>query len=50
MPTSLDRWLDEWVFGVADRSEYVAKLGDERFAKLKPKPAPSGSVDYGEYR
>lgn len=47
---ALDRWLDEWVFGLADRSEYVAKMGEERFAALKPKPAPSGSVDYGEYR
>jgi glutaconate CoA-transferase, subunit A len=48
--SSLDRWLDEWVFGLADRSEYVAKMGDARFAALKPTPAPSGSVDYGEYR
>jgi glutaconate CoA-transferase subunit A len=47
---SLDRWLDEWVFGLADRSEYVAKMGADRFAGLKPLPAPSGSVDYGEYR
>lgn len=47
---SLDRWLDEWVFGVADRAEYVAKMGSARFDGLKPTPAPSGSVDYGEYR
>jgi glutaconate CoA-transferase subunit A len=48
--TALDAWLDEWVFGVADRAEYVAKLGAERIAALKPGPAPSGSVDYGDYR
>ncbi|HEY7023995.1 MAG TPA: CoA-transferase [Candidatus Limnocylindrales bacterium] len=47
---SVDRWLDEWVIGVADRSEYVAKMGDARFLALRPTPAPSGSVDYGEYR
>jgi glutaconate CoA-transferase subunit A len=47
---SVDAWLDEWVFGVANRSEYVAKMGEQRFAQLKPAPAPSGSVDYGEYR
>jgi len=43
-------WLREWVIGVADRSEYVEKLGAERVAGLKPEPAPSGSVDYGAYR
>jgi glutaconate CoA-transferase subunit A len=47
---SLRAWLDEWVYGVASRSEYVAKLGTDRLAALKPGPAPSGSVDYGEYR
>ncbi len=49
-PALLDAWLAEWVHGVADRAEYVAKLGEERVASLRPGPAPSGSVDYGEYR
>ena len=44
-------WLDEWVYGVADRAEYMEKLGAERVASLKPSgTAPSGSVDYGTYR
>src|SRR4051812_20791269 len=47
---ALDGWLDEWVFGLADRAEYIAKMGEQRLAGLKPAPAPSGSVDYGEYR
>jgi glutaconate CoA-transferase subunit A len=47
---ALDRWLDEWVFGLASRAEYADKLGQERLAALKPTSAPSGSVDYGEYR
>jgi glutaconate CoA-transferase, subunit A len=47
---SLQAWLEEWVHGVADRHEYVAKMGDERLLALRPTPAPSGSVDYGEYR
>src|SRR4051795_7471907 len=42
--TSLGRWLDEWVFGVADRADYVEKFGAERLTALKPAPAPSGSV------
>jgi glutaconate CoA-transferase subunit A len=47
---TLDAWLDEWVFGVAGRAEYVAKLGADRVAALRPGPAPSGPVDYGAYR
>jgi glutaconate CoA-transferase, subunit A len=45
----LDAWLAEWVHGVGGRAEYVEKLGKERVASLRPKPAPSGSVDYGAY-
>jgi glutaconate CoA-transferase, subunit A len=47
---AIQAWLAEWVHGVADRTEYVEKLGSERVATLKPGPAPSGSVDYGAYR
>jgi glutaconate CoA-transferase subunit A len=47
---SLQEWLDEWVRGVASRHEYLEKLGQERLMGLRPTPAPSGSVDYGEYR
>jgi glutaconate CoA-transferase subunit A len=43
-------WLREWVHGVAGRAEYVTKLGDARVAALTPGSAPSGSVDYGDYR
>jgi glutaconate CoA-transferase subunit A len=43
-------WLDEWVYGVAGRVEYMQKLGAERMAGLRPSgSAPSGSVDYGVY-
>ena len=44
-------WLDEWVYGVAGRAEYMAKLGEDRVASLKPSGhAPSGSVEYGVYK
>ncbi|MDL2334844.1 MAG: CoA-transferase [Chloroflexota bacterium] len=46
---SLQAWIDEWVRGVASRGEYLDKLGKERLMGLRPTPAPSGSVDYGEY-
>ena len=50
-PELTTRWLDEWVHGVSGRAEYLAKLGAERVASLRPAaPAPSGSVDYGAYR
>ncbi len=43
-------WLDEWVYGLSGRAEYVEKLGAERVEGLKPSgKAPSGSVDYGVY-
>jgi glutaconate CoA-transferase subunit A len=43
-------WLDEWVYGVSGRAEYMDKLGAERVASLRPSgTAPSGSVDYGVY-
>ena len=47
---TLQAWLRDWVHGVEGRAEYLAKLGPERLAALRPGPAPSGEVDYGAYR
>jgi glutaconate CoA-transferase, subunit A len=47
---ALQAWLREWVYDLDDRPAYLEKLGAERLASLKPGSAPSGSVDYGEYR
>ena len=48
---AVQAWLGEWVHGLDGRTAYVEKLGAERIASLRPSgPAPSGSVDYGEYR
>ncbi len=50
-PAGTQAWLDEWVYGVSGRAEYMAKLGPERVASLLPSgSAPSGSVDYGVYK
>lgn len=46
---AVQSWLDEWVFGVKDRSEYWQKLGAETHARLKIAPRPSIPVDYGNY-
>jgi glutaconate CoA-transferase subunit A len=49
--TATQAWLREWVHGVEGRAGYLEKLGAERLASLRPSAtAPSGSVDYGEYR
>jgi glutaconate CoA-transferase subunit A len=36
-PDRLAEWMDAWVFGVKDRSEYWAKLGPETHARLLAK-------------
>jgi glutaconate CoA-transferase subunit A len=47
----IQAWLREWVHGVDGRAEYLDKLGGDRIESLRPSaPAPSGSVDYGDYR
>jgi glutaconate CoA-transferase, subunit A len=47
---ALQAWLRDWVFEVDSRAGYLDKLGRDRIAGLRPGAAPSGVVDYGEYR
>ncbi len=48
---AVQAWLADWVYGLDGRASYVQKLGAERVASLRPSgTAPSGSVDYGQYR
>jgi len=42
-------WLDEWVYGIKDRAEYVEKLGAETRERLKVAPLMSTPVNYGAY-
>jgi glutaconate CoA-transferase subunit A len=46
----VNAWLDEWVYGLVGRAEYVQKLGAQTLARLKPAPAMATPVDYGVYR
>jgi glutaconate CoA-transferase, subunit A len=46
---AVQRYLDEWVFGVKNREEYWWKLGDEVHDRLKIKSRLSAPVDYGDY-
>jgi len=49
-PAQTEAWLAEWVFGVANRQEYSAKIPAEVWNKLRPAPALAAPVDYGDYR
>ena len=42
-------YLDEWVYGVSGRNEYLQKLGRAAWEALKPAPRLSLPVDYGDY-
>jgi glutaconate CoA-transferase subunit A len=49
-PHRVQEWLDEWVYGLSDHTQYVRKLGTETLARIKPGPALAGQIDYGAYR
>ncbi len=44
-----EAWLDEWVYGVANRAEYLEKLGQERIESLDPGELMADGVNYGRY-
>ena len=46
---SVNSWLDEWVFGAKDHSEYVQKLGEETLDRLKIEANYSEKINYGKY-
>lgn len=48
-PEAVKAYLDEWVYGVANREEYWQKLGGEVHDRLKVASRPSATVDYGYY-
>jgi glutaconate CoA-transferase subunit A len=43
------KFLEQWVYGVSNRKEYVKLLGAERTLGLKMKPYLSTPVDYGYF-
>jgi glutaconate CoA-transferase subunit A len=48
-PDELDTWLKEWVYSLDTHSDYVEKLGAERWKELTPSEALSQPVNYGRY-
>ena len=50
-PDTLAAWLRHHVLDVPDRASYMALMGSEVRERIRPSgTAPSGEVDYGEYR
>jgi len=47
--SSVNAWLDEWVYGIKDPQEYWQKLGPETHARLAVKPRFAAPVNYGDY-
>jgi glutaconate CoA-transferase subunit A len=45
----VQRYLDEWVYGVKDRAEYWEKLDPQVRANLQVRSQLSAPVDYGRY-
>ena len=48
-PEAVQQYLQEWVYGVRDRAEYMEKLGAETRERLAVKPRLAAPVNYGEY-
>jgi glutaconate CoA-transferase subunit A len=51
-PAATLAWLDEWVLGVEDRAEYLAKLEEQEpeiWGRLAPGDALAEPVNYGIY-
>lgn len=46
---TVKQYLDEWVYGLPDRTAYYQKLGSEVTGRLKTGRRLSLPVDYGEY-
>jgi len=44
-----EKFLEEWIFGVTNRKEYMKRLGAERMLSLKTKSYCSIPVDYGYF-
>ncbi|WP_197425413.1 CoA transferase subunit A [Halobacterium sp. CBA1126] len=45
---STQEWLDEWVYSVADRDEYIRKLSSDRLLDLQTGNAYSEPINMGE--
>lgn len=49
LPARVERYLEEWVYGVRDRAEYWHKLGPELHERLKVTQRLAAPVNYGAH-
>lgn len=45
-----ERYLEEWVYGLNDREEYLTKLGEEKISNLKMKERRVSAINYGSLK
>lgn len=45
----VDAWLEEWVYGLADRQAYLSKLGEQYLDSLHAGERLATAVNYGRY-
>jgi len=48
-PSQVQAYLDEWIYGVKDRTAYWSRLGSEAHARLAISPRFAAPVNYGAY-
>lgn len=46
---STEEWLEEWVYGVENRAEYLEKMDTGRFVDLQPQSSYATPINMGEY-
>lgn len=46
---SARQWIDDWVHGVENRTEYVEQLSSDRIVDLQPRTSYATPVDFGRY-
>lgn len=48
--SATEQYIEEWIYGLNDREEYLGKLGTERVTHLKMKERMVISINYGRVR
>jgi glutaconate CoA-transferase, subunit A len=48
-PDATQAYLNDWVYGIAGRADYVEKLGPDVLNRLRVPSRPAAAVDYGAY-
>jgi glutaconate CoA-transferase subunit A len=49
-PDQVQRWVEEWVYGVPNRAAYVNKIPDDIWSRLRPGSRSAPAVEFGDYR